>query len=93
MTRLPLSLLVVLAAWSSSCTDPCVALAERICNCEPTLATRRACVQDRITNQQGRVEISDADREACSAALDTCTCAALDENDLGACGFTPEADG
>jgi hypothetical protein len=94
MLRLP-SLMLVLAATalSSSCTDPCVALAERICNCEPTLATRRACVADRITNQQGRVEVSDADREACSAALDTCTCAALDENDLGACGFTPEADG
>jgi hypothetical protein len=93
MTRLPLSLCVMLAVWSSSCTDPCVALAERICNCEPTLATRRACVQERITNQQGRIEISDADREACSAALDTCTCVALDENDLGACGFTPEAEG
>jgi hypothetical protein len=84
---------VVASTLVSSCTDPCVALAERICNCEPTFASRRACIQDRVTSQQGRVVISDADREVCSAALDTCTCAALDENDLGACGFTPGADG
>jgi hypothetical protein len=93
MMRLSTLLFVAASTLLSSCTDPCVALAERICNCEPTFATRRACVQERITNQQGRVQISDADREVCAAALDTCTCVALDENDLGACGFTPEADG
>jgi hypothetical protein len=82
---------VVLCA--SSCADPCVVLAERICNCEPTFATRRACVADRITNQQGRIEVTDADREACSAALETCTCAALDQNELSACGMTPDTEG
>lgn len=79
--------------WTAACSDPCVVLAERICNCEPTIATRRACVADRITNQQGRVQITDADREACTAALETCTCLALDQNDLGACGMTPDTDG
>jgi hypothetical protein len=83
------------ALLASGCTDPCVALAERICNCEPTLRDRRSCTIERVTNQQGRVQISDDDRAACSAALDTCTCAALDENNLEACGFAPAsgADG
>lgn len=93
MLRLSMLLPAAAVTLLSSCTDPCVALAERICNCEPTFASRRACIQDRVTNQQGRVALSDADREICSAALDTCTCVALDENDLGACGFTPGADG
>ncbi len=86
---------VLVAAISSStaCQDPCVVLAERICNCEPTVADRRACTIDRITNQQGRVDVSDADKAVCSEKLDTCTCAALDQNNLDACGFAPEGDG
>jgi hypothetical protein len=75
------------------CQDPCVELAQRICNCEATVAARRACVADRITSQQGSVDVSDADRELCAAKLDTCSCAALDENDLDACGFVPADDG
>lgn len=75
------------------CQDPCVELAQRICNCESTAANRRQCVSDRITSQQGNVDINDADREVCAAKLDTCTCAALDDNDLDACGFVPAADG
>jgi hypothetical protein len=74
------------------CEDPCVALARRICNCEATFAARQACVADRITNQQGSVELTDADRAVCSDKLDTCTCAALDQNDLDACGFVPTGD-
>ncbi len=69
------------------CQDPCEALAQRICNCERTFIARRACVADRITNQQGQVVTDEADRDFCEAKLDTCSCAALDQNDLDACGF------
>lgn len=65
-------------------------LAQRICNCEPTSADRRFCQQERITNQQGDVEISDADRAVCEEKLETCDCKAVDENDLEKCGFVPE---
>ncbi len=82
---------MVLAAAVAGCQDPCVALAERICNCEPTQINRRTCIADRITSQQGAVTLTDADRELCAAKLDTCTCAALDQNDLDACGFVPAA--
>src|SRR3954468_469640 len=76
------------------CQDPCVTLAERICNCEATADERRACIANRITNQQSSVEVSDADREFCQQIVDanTCTCAALDENNLAACGFAPSDD-
>jgi hypothetical protein len=88
-----LCLLVVgLVALGGGCQDPCVALAERICNCEPTPTDRRACRQERITNQQSKIEVTDADREVCTAALDTCDCRALDENDLEKCGFVPGSE-
>ena len=92
MARLVLGIGVVWGLSLAGCTDPCVTLAERICNCEPTAADRRSCVNNRITNQQGNVVISDADRSVCTAALDTCTCAALDVNDLSACGYAPAGD-
>lgn len=69
-----------------------MALAERICSCEPTEADRRSCRNDRIVNQQSQVQIDDADRDFCEAKLDTCTCGALDENQLDACGFVVAAE-
>ncbi len=93
MRRLVLSLIAAAAATLGACQDPCVALAERICACEPTEADRRSCRNDRIVNRQSQVSIDDEDRELCSAKLDTCTCGALDENDLDACGFVVAAEG
>lgn len=84
---------VALTALLGACQDPCVALAERICNCEQTAVERLTCRRNRVLNQQARIEISDEDRTVCTAALDTCTCAAIDRNDLGSCGFTRERSG
>lgn len=84
-------LVATLALAGAGCTDPCVALAERICNCESTATLRRACIADRITNQQGRIETSDADKAFCTEKLDTCDCVAVDENNLEACGFVAES--
>lgn len=92
MARLVLGIGVVWGLSLAGCTDPCVALAERICNCEPTAGDRTSCRTLRVTNQQGSVVISDADRSVCTAALDTCTCAALDVNNLSACGYSPAGD-
>jgi hypothetical protein len=77
------------AALSAACQDPCVQLAERICRCERSEAQRRVCRSDRIVQQQNNVTIDEADREFCAQKLDTCTCAALDQQDLDACGFVP----
>lgn len=91
--RLLLLLPALAATLVGACQDPCVALAERICACEPTASDRGACRNDRIVNQQSRVTIDDADRELCAAKLDTCSCGALDENDLDACGFVVAPEG
>ena len=92
MPRLSLILAACFVVVTAACQDPCVALAERICSCEPTESDRRSCRNDRIVNQQSKVEISDADRDVCEQKLDTCSCNALDENDLDACGFVIAAE-
>ncbi len=91
--RLSLLFPALLAALFGACQDPCIALAERICACEPTESDRRSCRNARIVDQQSRVTIDDADRELCAAKLDTCSCDALDENDLDACGFVVASEG
>ena len=86
---LPVFAAVALA--SSACQDPCVQLAERICSCEDTASDRSLCRTERIVNQQSHIQITDADRDACQAALATCDCNALDQNDLEKCAFVPQA--
>jgi hypothetical protein len=80
------------AACASGCQDPCVALAERICNCEPTPSDRRSCRADRIVNRQSQVQITQDDRSFCEAQLETCDCTDIDENRLEQCGFVVEAE-
>jgi hypothetical protein len=91
-------LLAVVAA-ALGCPDPCVTLAERICNCEATANERRACIADRITNQTTTTPISATDREFCASKLDgdgvpedACSCEKLDNNDFEACGFANESE-
>ena len=79
------------AAATAGCADPCVTLAARICNCEATTNERRACIANRITNQQGALVVDDADRAFCEAKLEGCSCAALDTNELDSCGLANEA--
>lgn len=84
---LALALLAPALLTASACQDPCVALAERVCNCEPTPADRQNCRTDRVVNRQSQVQISDEDRDFCQAKLDVCECTDIDENRLDQCGF------
>ena len=93
MRVLVLAVPLAAALFCASCEDPCVTLAKRICDCELTSSERQDCRTQRIVNEQSSVKITDADRSICEAKLDTCTCDALDVNDLDACGFVPAADG
>ena len=70
-----------------SACDPCVQLTNSICDCEPTANGKLACRQERELQRSQREE-SLADTEMCAAALETCTCAAIDDNDWAACGMT-----
>ena len=70
----------------ASC-DPCVQLTNSICDCEPTANAQIACRQERELQRSQRDE-STADQEICARALETCTCAAMDNNDWEACGMS-----
>ncbi len=74
----------------SACTDPCEALAERICHCQEDPNARAACRTERITNQKASKVITDDDKTRCTAALDTCDCIDLDENRTDECGYALE---
>ncbi len=86
---------VLLALWplvGAGCSiNPCQQLAERICQCELSAAQRQSCRTNRITNQQNQFGFSlDGDADRCTAALETCTCDALDRQQTDQCGFTKE---
>jgi hypothetical protein len=70
-----------------SACDPCQALSNRICDCQPTPGDQQRCriARDEQRNQR---DVTDEDREKCAAALETCTCDALDENQVELCGLT-----
>ena len=84
-----LRFLILLSAFTIfSCDDPCEVLAKRVCDCEPSVLARRQCRAERIDVLSRQVSPSDEQLSFCTAALDTCTCEALDENMTEACGFT-----
>lgn len=72
---------------SLGCGDECVQLADQICQCEATARGRQACQLDYQNQQEGQPAPSPTQLDACRAALQTCTCEALDQNRTDQCGF------
>jgi hypothetical protein len=70
------------------CPDECEVLSDQVCECEPTLTERTACRREVETQQRNLPAPNQAQREACMAALETCTCEALEQNRTDLCGFT-----
>lgn len=85
------SLLLVccLGAILGGCLNPCDQLADRICECEETELQRQQC-QQRVEIQKQQRDASEKNKADCEAALVTCTCQALDDGNLAACGFVRE---
>ena len=83
------TLALLMGFWflTGSACDPCVQLTNSICDCEPAANAKLACRQERELQRSQREE-SLADTEMCAAALETCTCAAIENNDWAACGMT-----
>lgn len=71
----------------SSCDDPCVDLAKKICRCSETQTEQQACIQ-RVDADAGEREASAEEQEVCADLIDTCTCKALAQGELAACGLT-----
>ena len=72
---------------SAACDGPCRALAEQICACEPSARERRAC-SVRVENADARQDPTPEEQSICSGLLDRCTCDALAQDNLAACGLT-----
>jgi hypothetical protein len=61
-------------------------LAQQICECELNRREEEACREAIRAASAGRVP-SEAEDQVCEARLDGCTCKALEEGDLAACGL------
>jgi hypothetical protein len=70
----------------AGCQGPCTTLAEQICACEPNRALENSCLQT-VRAAMNQREVSVAEAAVCEQKLDTCTCEALEDGDLVACGL------
>ncbi|MEM1025516.1 MAG: hypothetical protein AAF627_13770 [Myxococcota bacterium] len=79
--------LLLCAGTLIACDGPCRTLNERICGCETTTLERNACLDLLDLNARNRT-VTVEEEEQCEALLETCTCAALDQNQPELCGIS-----
>ncbi len=83
-----LVLLLPAGLFTGGCGDECQQLSDVVCECGETRADREACRREIESQQQNQTPASEAQLGTCRAALETCTCAALEQNRTDLCGFT-----
>lgn len=79
-----------LIALLPACTDPCVELGEKICECESVSPTSYDADQCKVelNKKASLIEISDEAQDRCEQLLDGCRCDALDTAEgKQACGL------
>jgi len=76
------------ALFAVGCGDPCYDLSKTICRCYTTDLQQQGCVSALDADAQGD-RASEEEQAVCQEILDakTCTCDALAEGDLAACGL------
>ncbi len=79
-------LLLILIISIYSCSEPCLDLANKICDCEPTADRRNTCKSIFIKNNP--ISISDDEQNRCESLLKTCSCSQLDAGNYSACGLS-----
>jgi len=84
------ALLLGLAFAGSGCTHPCLALAEKLCDCQGNQLEVEQCKQQqRRLYDQARQSDLDAAAPVCAERLDTCDCSDLTtEAGKQACGLS-----
>ena len=91
--RLKLAHLVLTALFCvgvlAACDDACSDLSERICSCEATQNSQRACLQ-RLDQRSADRNPTAQDLEQCNALIDTCSCEQLADGNYAACGLAVE---
>lgn len=80
--------LCLVSSLTAGCPDECQVLSDQVCDCEETRDQRESCRQEVESQQQNQTPPNQAQREACMAAIETCTCEALEQNRTDLCGFT-----
>jgi hypothetical protein len=70
-----------------ACGDSCDSLAKMICSCRPNQNEENACDQAVSTAHNNR-SLTAAQQQICSQLMHTCTCAALQDGHLEACGLS-----
>ncbi len=83
---LTLAAVLVAAAGLAACGNPCSDLANQICSCQQNDALVQAC-NNKVSTDTYASSPTAAQRDRCSALLDTCTCSALACGNLAACGL------
>ncbi|MCX7959525.1 MAG: hypothetical protein N3B13_10810 [Deltaproteobacteria bacterium] len=84
-----LYLTIILITLIYACSEPCLDLANRICDCEPTANRRNTCKNTFVRNNP--VSISEDDEKRCEELLKTCSCDSLKKGDYQACGLSKPA--
>ena len=76
----------------SGCKNPCLELAQQICDCKSTSTLRDTCNQQ-ASEQNGRVTVTADDEAVCKGLKDKCDCHTLDtlEGKLN-CGMARPSD-
>jgi len=76
----------------AGCKNPCLKLAEKICECQTTTTLRDEC-NARASDEQSRVTITPADETVCTDLYADCDCHALDTVEgKTKCGLARSAD-
>jgi len=75
MRHLFLAALAALAL--DGCTNDCLKLAQKVCDCQPTATLRDTCNSD-ASNQKAQITLTSADERLCAGLLDSCDCHTLD---------------
>lgn len=83
------ALLLAAALSLAACSDPCVSLADTICDCRVNQPERNLCDEQVRIARANKDEITEAESLKCESLLDTCTCEKLAAGELSACGLAP----
>jgi hypothetical protein len=78
--------LIALAGLAGGCSNACDDLTSRICECETDSTAVQTC-QSKVSADNFGGSPSKEQLNACTAALDTCTCAALACGEFYKCGM------
>ncbi|HOX43730.1 MAG TPA: hypothetical protein PK668_09030 [Myxococcota bacterium] len=86
------ALLLIGAALLSGCDSACKELGSKVCDCQTSRSREERC-RTAIDAAYENREPSDGEEDTCQSILDegTCTCEAVEADNLAACGLSNDA--